>query len=303
MLIETSGLRCSYGDFVAVRDIDLAVESGELYALLGTNGAGKTTTLETLQGHRPASAGTVSVFGEDPGLTSVRRRTGIMLQESGFAAELTVDETIDLWAELAGRDGDAETLLERLDLEHRRAVRVGQLSGGERRRLDVILALYGEPELIFLDEPTTGLDPQSRAALWELITEVHDAGATIMLTTHYLEEAQELADRVGIMNAGELVAEGTVPEIIADQPSTVSFVLPEGVEATSLPLPVDLTSTRGQHVSIASHRLQDDLYTLLGWAREHDIELHRLNASEASLDDLFQTIARNGRADQPEVHS
>lgn len=300
MLIEAHDLRCSYGDFHAVRGIDLAVEAGELYALLGTNGAGKTTTLETLQGHRGASGGSVSVFGTDPGRTSVRRRTGIMLQESGFAAELTVDETIALWAKLAGRDGDAETLLERLDLARRRSVRVGQLSGGERRRLDVIMALYGDPELIFLDEPTTGLDPQSRTALWDLITEVHAAGTTIMLTTHYLEEAQQLADRVGIMHRGELVAEGTVPEILADRPSTIQFELPDGVEATALPVPVDLANTRGQNVAVATQDIQRDLYAVLAWAREHGIALGRLRATEASLDDLFQSIARDDSAELTE---
>ncbi len=212
-LIETHDLRCSYGKFEAVRGIDIMIRRGELYALLGTNGAGKTTTLETLEGHRRETSGSLCVLGGDPRSVAVRRRIGMMLQESGFAGDLTVSETLELWGRIAGRQDNAQSLLDRLALARRRNVRVAQLSGGERRRLDLAMALYGSPELLFLDEPTTGLDPESRGLVWDLIRALQDDGVTIMLTTHYLEEAEALADRVAIMHDGLIAVEGTLTDL------------------------------------------------------------------------------------------
>ena len=291
-LIEAHALRCSYGKFEAVRGLDIMVSRGELYALLGTNGAGKTTTLETLEGHRRPTSGSVSVFGGDPRSVAVRRRMGMMLQETGFAGDLTVLETLGLWGQVAERRDNAEALLDRLDLARRRDVRVAQLSGGERRRLDLAMALYGNPELLFLDEPTTGLDPESRVLVWDLIRGLLGGGVTIMLTTHYLEEAEALADRVAIMHDGRIAVEGTLADLLADYPARIEFDLPDGIAADDIPLPGDSASSRGTRMSIATDDVERDLEVLLQWARVRNLRLGHLEASDATLDELFRSVAR-----------
>ncbi|MDD9207979.1 ABC transporter ATP-binding protein, partial [Georgenia sp. 10Sc9-8] len=204
-VLTVDGLHRTYGtgrdSFEAVRGIDLHVRRGELFALLGTNGAGKTSTLEVLEGLAPASAGDVRVLGRDPyrERNSVRPRTGIMLQDAGFPPELTAAETARMWRGTLSRPVPVDQALAAVGLEHRAGVRVASLSGGEQRRLDLALALMGRPEVLFLDEPTTGLDPQSRRTTWELVRALLDDGVTVMLTTHYLEEAEELADRLAIL--------------------------------------------------------------------------------------------------------
>lgn len=204
-VIDVDELNVSYGDFHAVKDLSFQVEPGELYALLGTNGAGKTSALEVVEGHRKASSGTVRVFGQHPSdRRAIRPRTGIMLQESGFSGDLTVSESVRLIGSLTGRSDVVEQVLKTVDLSHKADTRVSQLSGGEKRRLDFATAVYGRPELIFLDEPTTGLDIQSRDALWDAVQELRENGSTVVLTTHYLEEAQQRADRIGLMHAGTL---------------------------------------------------------------------------------------------------
>lgn len=290
-LIETHDLRCAYGKFEAVRGIDITIRRGELYALLGTNGAGKTTTLETLEGHRRPTSGSLCVLGGDPRSVAVRRRIGMMLQESGFAGDLTVAETLELWGQIAGRQDDAETLLDRLDLARRRNVRVAQLSGGERRRLDLAMALYGSPDLLFLDEPTTGLDPESRALVWDLIRALQDDGVTIMLTTHYLEEAEALADRVAIMHDGRIAVEGTLAELLSEYSARVEFDLPDGVAAQDVPFAPAMTSSRGTRFTVATDDLEGDLEVLLQWARTRNLRLGHLEASDATLNELFQSIA------------
>ncbi|MEO6626979.1 MAG: ABC transporter ATP-binding protein [Aquihabitans sp.] len=291
-LIETHDLRCAYGKFEAVRGIGITIGRGELYALLGTNGAGKTTTLETLEGHRRPTSGSLRVLGGDPRSVAVRRRIGMMLQESGFAGDLTVYETLELWSRIAGRLDNAETLLDRLDLARRRNVRVAQLSGGERRRLDLAMALYGSPELLFLDEPTTGLDPESRSLVWDLIRGLQDHGVTIMLTTHYLEEAEALADRVAIMHDGRIAVEGTVAHLLSENSARIEFDLPEGIAAQDLPFTVDTTSNRGARITVVTDHLEADLEVLLQWARVRNLRLGHLEASDATLNELFQSIAR-----------
>ena len=291
-LIETHDLRCAYGKFEAVRGIDITIHRGELYALLGTNGAGKTTTLETLEGHRRPTSGSLCVLGGDPRSVAVRRRIGMMLQESGFAGDLTVAETLELWGQLAGRRDDGETLLDRLDLARRRNVRVAQLSGGERRRLDLAMALYGSPELLFLDEPTTGLDPESRALVWDLIRALQDDGVTIMLTTHYLEEAEALADRVAIMHDGRIAVEGTLADLLSEFSARIEFDLPDGVAAQDVPFAPAMTSSRGTRFTVATDDLEGDLEVLLQWARTRNLRLGHLEASDATLNELFQSIAR-----------
>ena len=207
----------AYGDFTAVDDLSFQIERGELYALLGTNGAGKTSTLEIIEGHRPAAAGSVRIFGESPrDRRAVRPRMGIMLQESGFSPDLTVRESVGLIGSLSGRHDDVGRVLDVAGLAGKADTQVSQLSGGEKRRLDFATAVYGGPELLILDEPTTGLDVQSRDALWSAVERLRDDGGTVVLTTHYLEEAQQRADRIGLMHQGTVASGRDGPRADAD---------------------------------------------------------------------------------------
>ncbi|GIJ53166.1 ABC transporter ATP-binding protein [Virgisporangium aurantiacum] len=206
--IEVRGLRKAYGDTVAVAGVDLTVASGEVFALLGPNGAGKTTTIEILEGYRPRDSGTVSVLGRDPATAGAdwRARVGMVLQTSGEFDALTVAEVVHHFAAFYPRSDDPDAVIERVGLGGKRAARTHVLSGGQKRRLDVALGIVGRPELLFLDEPTTGFDPQARLEFWQLIRDLAAAGTTILLTTHYLHEAEALADRVGVMADGRVVA-------------------------------------------------------------------------------------------------
>lgn len=298
-VIEARDLRCSYGDFDAVKGIDLDVRRGELFALLGTNGAGKTTTMETLEGHRAPTSGTVRVLGLDPAADRkiLRPRVGIMLQETGFAGDLTVRETVRMWAALTTDPTDVGEALARVDLTVRADTRVVQLSGGQKRRLDLALATLGDPEVLFLDEPTSGLDPESRARTWELVRELKARGTTIVLTTHYLEEAEELADHVAIMNEGRIAVSGTVASVVGGSPARITFALPTrrgphlADELRQVVDPVDVTvSPAGVRLDVED--LQDSLWRLLRWADTNGIRLDRLGATEASLGEVFGSISR-----------
>ncbi|GAA2263429.1 ABC transporter ATP-binding protein [Kitasatospora cystarginea] len=299
--IEVRGLQRRYGPagpagFDAVRGIDLTVRRGELFALLGTNGAGKTSTMELIEGLAAPTGGTVQVLGHDPyrARALVRPRIGIMLQEGGFPSELTVAETGRTWSGLTSGARPVDEALDLVGLLDRRRVRVKQLSGGERRRLDLAMALLGRPEVLFLDEPSTGLDPEARAAVWRLVRELRAQGTTVLLTTHYLEEAQELADRLAIMHRGRVVTGGTVAQVIADRPSRITFELPERHgrhQDLSLP-PLDAeVSAEGRRITLRTPRLQATLTELLGWAAHHQIELGGLDARSASLEEAFLAIA------------
>jgi len=208
--IRVRGLRRSYGDLQAVRGIDLDVERGQVFALLGPNGAGKTTTVEILEGYRARSAGEVSVLGHDPARRerSLRERIGIVLQSTGVDPYLTVRETVELYAGFYPRPRDVREVLDIVGLSEKLDARVLRLSGGQQRRLDVAIALAGDPQLLFLDEPTTGFDPGARRQAWEVVRNLASLGKTVLLTTHYMDEAQNLADRVAVMARGEIVAEG-----------------------------------------------------------------------------------------------
>ena len=291
-VVEAADLSYNYGahgEFQAVRKLNFSVQRGELYALLGTNGAGKTTTLETIEGHRAPTSGRVSVFGGDPrNRASVRPRVGIMLQESGFAGDLTVAESLRLSGSISGREDSDDRVLGLVDLVAKRDTRVGQLSGGEKRRLDFGMAIWGTPELIFLDEPTTGLDPSARDGLWNVVAGIREKGTTIILTTHYLEEAQKYADRIGLMHKGELEREGTLAELVEDQPSHIEFVAPAGTE-----LPLAVTTTVNGLSRLDTDNLQRDLTTLLVWADRAGHTLERLSATTSSLDDVFRSLGRS----------
>ncbi|WP_433871325.1 ABC transporter ATP-binding protein [Saccharopolyspora sp. CA-218241] len=288
-VIEVSGLRCRYGEFEAVRGIDFEVGRGELFALLGTNGAGKTTAVETVEGLRAPDEGAVRVFGLDPRAdrAEVRRRTGVVLQDSGFAGELTVLETLRLGAALTSRKSDVDAAVAMLGLDHRLGVRVKGLSGGERRRLDLALAVLGDPELLFLDEPTTGLDPESRRAAWQVVQSLRARGTTVLLTTHYLEEAERLAHRLAIMHQGRIAVAGTLLDVLATQRARIGFDPGPGAVLPELAGSAEFTGTR---VEIRTPALQRDLRVLLEWAGQRGVELAGLRAHHASLDDVFHSV-------------
>lgn len=296
-VIEAQGLRRGYaGGFEAVRGVSFSVARGEVFALLGTNGAGKTSTVELLEGLAAPSGGWVRVFGLDPYTrrAEVRPRTGVMLQEGGFPSDLSVTETVRMWGGVTTGARPAAEVLELVGLAARSSVRVKQLSGGERRRLDLALALLGRPEVLFLDEPTTGMDPEGRRDTWALVRELRAQGTTVLLTTHYLQEAEELADRLAILHEGELVLSGTPAEVTATRPARIRFTLPDGVPAARLPLALH-AAAYGQRVEIRTERLQADLTDLLLWARESGVELDGLDARSASLEEAFLEIAENRR--------
>lgn len=299
-IIEASGVVRSYGRgekaFTAVAGVDLRVERGELVAILGVNGAGKTSLVEILEGLASPSAGVVRVFGLDPvaDRAAVRGRTGIMLQAAGFAVDLTVAETLRMWAGTLDAPRPVDEALDLTGLADRARLRVGSLSGGEQRRLDLAMALLGRPELLFLDEPTTGLDPASRHRTWELIRAMLDEGATLVLTTHYMEEAEQLADRILVMESGRILTEGTPRSLSAARPSTVSFAdAPVLVDAELAALPGVLEAPaheRGR-TTLLSSDLADTLPALFALASAEAVRLEEIDARSASLEDAFLSLA------------
>lgn len=285
--IHVDRLSKSYADFEAVKGISFEVAQGEIFALLGRNGAGKTTTIEVLSGFQRADAGTVRVLGLDPAKdrVEIRRNTGIMLQEAGFFPDLTVAQTVDAWRDFTAAARPRDEAIELTGLSAKATTKVRQLSGGEKRRLDLTLALLGRPDLLFLDEPTTGMDPEARKNTWEVVRRLAAQGTTILLTTHYLEEAQRLADTMAIMDAGVIVASGSMVEALSGQSGRVAFELPEGIEPGDLPIEV---STIEGHLAIC--RVPDPdvaAQTLLSWASERGLRLRGLEVHTATLEDLF----------------
>ena len=303
-VIEVTDLRRVYGGgFEAVCGIDFSVRRGEVFALLGTNGAGKTSTVELLEGLAAPAGGRVRILGHDPYTerAAVRPRTGVMLQEGGFPSELTVAETARMWAGCVSGARPEREVLALVGLESKAGVRVKQLSGGQRRRLDLALALLGDPEVLFLDEPTTGLDPEGRREAWDLVGALREAGTTVLLTTHYLEEAEYLADRLAIMHEGRIAVTGTPAEVTATEPSRISFELPHGYHVGDLPplaaLGVSDHTTDGRTVRLRTHELQRAATGLLVWAQQAGVELRRLDVRSASLEEAFLSIAKDASAD------
>jgi ABC-2 type transport system ATP-binding protein len=290
--VEVIGLQRRYGDFHAVRGISFEVQPGEVFALLGVNGAGKTSALEVLEGLAAPSGGSVRILGHDPrrDRAAVRRHLGVQLQHSGLPGDLTVRETAQTWARTLTDPQSVGEALEQVDLSGRADVRVRSLSGGERRRLDLALALLGRPRVVVLDEPTTGLDPESRRAVWGTVRELVGAGAAVVLTTHHLEEAEELADRIAIMQAGLIVLSGTPGEISASQPATIRFTLPVGAPPLP-PLPGVQVTQAAPQVQLSTFALQPALTQVLAWASEHGLELSGLQARAASLEQAFLAVA------------
>jgi ABC-2 type transport system ATP-binding protein len=285
--VRVRGLRKSYGELAALDGVDLTVARGEVLALLGPNGAGKTTLVEILEGHRRADAGAVSVLGYDPGKRerAFREKIGIVLQEAGLDPAITVREALELYGAAYPNPKPAMELLELVGLADRPDERASNLSGGQRRRLDLALGLVGDPDLIFLDEPTTGFDPAARRQSWETIANLRSLGKSILLTTHYMEEAQRLADRVVVLARGHVVAEGTPDELGRDDNTTlVGFRLPAFHE--NLPLPDDALVDRGT-VSFRTETPTRDLAPLLEWAAHRGMELEHLTVTRPTLEDVY----------------
>jgi ABC-2 type transport system ATP-binding protein len=296
-IIEVEGLRKDYGTLRAVDDVTFAVEQGEVLALLGPNGAGKTTTVEILEGYRGRSAGRVSVLGFDPaeGRRGYRERIGIVLQSAGFEEEFTVRETTRLHARLYPRIHDPDQMVELVGLADKRNARVKTLSGGQRRRLDLALGLIGCPEVLFLDEPTTGFDPSARRHAWDLVSGLRDLGTTILLTTHYLEEAQRLADRVAVLRDGRLLITGRPDALTEGTGSRLRFRLPTGVATGDLPRLDGSMAVVGDGVELRTTSPTRDVNALTNWALDHGIELADLTLTRPSLEDVYLELVEGTR--------
>jgi ABC-2 type transport system ATP-binding protein len=298
--IEVSGLTMSYADRHVLKGVDFEVRSGEVFCLLGPNGAGKTTTVEILEGFRQRTGGAVSVLGMDPQAQSarLRERIGIVLQECGFPRQARVAELIDSWRAYYRTPRDLEELLQVVELTKDRNAQVRRLSGGQRRRLDLALALAGDPDLIFLDEPTTGFDPESRRRCWSAIENLRALGKTIVLTTHYLDEAERLADRVAILQDGRIQVAGTVRYVArqAGVKTRIKFTAPERVADGTLPPPecLDLVVSAGLAVC-QTENSATALRELLNWAAANDLgDLDDLSVDNPTLEDAYLQLVSEG---------
>ncbi len=293
-VIDVRNLTKSYGEVEAVKGIDLQVRRGEVFALLGPNGAGKTTTVEILEGHRSRTGGEVSVLGLDPGSggAELKQRIGIVLQETGVEPYLTVAETIELFRGYYPDPRPVDEIVELVGLQEKRDVRVSKLSGGQQRRLDVAVGLAGNPDLLFLDEPTTGFDPSARRQAWTIVRDLAREGKTVFLTTHYMDEAQFLADRVAIIVGGEIIAEGPPGALAAEhlRATTISFGLPDGHRLRA-DLAADATTT-GSLFELETRDPLRTLHELTGWALSEGIELQGLSVGRPSLEDVYLDLTK-----------
>jgi ABC-2 type transport system ATP-binding protein len=290
--IEIRGLRKSYGDVEAVRGIDLNVPEGGVFALLGPNGAGKTTTVEILEGYRTRDAGEARVLGQDPAKAerSLKQRVGIVLQTPGVEPYLTVAETIEMYRGYYQHPRPVDEIVELVGLTQKRDARVRKLSGGQQRRLDVAVALAGDPELLFLDEPTTGFDPAARRNAWEVVKNLGELGKTIFLTTHYMDEAQYLAREVAIIAGGVIVAQGP-PESLGGRDTAatrIRFTLPEG---HSLPDNLQrIAIVEGASVLLRTEDPVRTLHDLTSWAAGRRLRLDDIDVTRPSLEDVYLEI-------------
>jgi ABC-2 type transport system ATP-binding protein len=284
--VVARGVRKRYGDRQALAGVDLAIHRGEVLALLGPNGAGKTTLVEILEGHRRADGGDIDVLGFDPARRerAFRERIGIVLQQDGIEEKLTVAEAVDLYSAAYPHPLPPDDAIALIGLTDRAHARVASLSGGQRRRLDFALGIAGDPELLFLDEPTTGFDPAARRQSWELIARLRALGTTILLTTHYMDEAQSLADRVVVLAHGRVIADGP-PDALGggSDEAVVEFRLPAGAEP---PLPAGAAVERGR-VRFRTGAPTRDLAPVLDWATARDLELEGLTVSRPDLEDIY----------------
>ncbi|HLG67873.1 MAG TPA: ABC transporter ATP-binding protein [Acidimicrobiales bacterium] len=295
-IIEVRGLRMRYGDFEAVRGIDLTVERGDVFAFLGPNGAGKTTTVEILEGYRRRTGGEVRVLGADPQNAGPqwRARIGVVLQESEPERDLTVAECLALYAGYYPSPRDVDDTMALVGLADRAEVTASRLSGGERRRLDVALALIGDPELLFLDEPTTGFDPNARRAAWDMIGGLRALGVTVFLTTHFMDEAEHLADHVVVIAGGRVVAEGPPGTLGGREKAAarISFSLPPGTTEASLPEVVRgaVAERDGDRLVLRAASPVSVLGPLTRWAEEAGLDLPDLEVQRPSLEEVYLAL-------------
>jgi ABC-2 type transport system ATP-binding protein len=295
--VVVEDLRKSYGSVKAVQGVSFSVEQGEIFALLGPNGAGKSTTLEILEGFRKRDSGNAEVLGLDPGSRAdgreLRERMGLVLQDIAVEPYLTVRETVARAAGYYRTPRNVDEVIELVDLAGKERQKVRNLSGGQKRRLDLALGVIGDPDLLFLDEPTTGFDPNARRSAWELVRRLRDTGTTILLTTHYMEEAQQLADRVAVIAAGRIVSEGT-PATLGGRDTAltrVRFVLPDDCPTDDLP--VAAKAEGDGLVTVETDDPTGTLHRLTGWALERGTNLDRLTVERPSLEDIYLRLTGN----------
>jgi ABC-2 type transport system ATP-binding protein len=306
LAIEVHELRRSYGDTHAVGGVSFDVRRGEVFCLLGPNGAGKTTTVEILEGYRTRTAGQARVLGIDPatGSRELRERVGIVLQQCGVHPDLSVYELVEMFGRYHVRHRPVDEVIELVELTEKRDERSKKLSGGQRRRLDLALALVGDPELIFLDEPTTGFDPQARRQAWSTIRSLCRLGKTVFLTTHFLDEAQFLADRVAVMRGGQIIASGRPDELGGRdlRPAEIRFELPEGTGLGDVPeVPAESRELEGDRVVIHTRQPVRAVQIVTSWAIEADIELAHFSVTQPTLEDIYLELTGSGDHRQP-VH-
>jgi ABC-2 type transport system ATP-binding protein len=292
--IAVERLSKRYGDLTALDEVSFEVPAGQVVTVLGPNGAGKTTTVEILEGYQAASGGTARVLGAEPRHAGRRwrARVGLVLQSSSLDAQLTVREALCVYATLYPRPRLVAEVLELIDLERQASSRIGQLSGGQRRRVDLGLAVIGRPEVLFLDEPTTGLDPAARRQAWATVEQLRAAGTTVLLTTHYLEEAERLADRVLVLAGGRLLADARPAELRAQgAPTSIRFPLAPGTPVADLPAPLAgaVDPARGE-LRLQTGEVTAALDALTGWAWRHGIELAGIEVGPPSLEDAYLAL-------------
>tara|TARA_A100001037_G_C15152237_1_gene640189 strand:- start:8349 stop:9275 length:927 start_codon:yes stop_codon:yes gene_type:complete len=290
--IETNKLTKKYGDSLAVNNVSIRVNVGEVFALLGPNGAGKTTTVEILEGHRSKTSGEVKVLGMDPSNDSpeFRSKVGIVLQETGIEQYLTASEVLGQFTSFYETPRKVSDLLEMTGLTEEKDKRVKKLSGGQKRRLDVAIGLCGNPDLLFLDEPTTGFDPSARRTFWDMIKKLKSDGTTIVLTTHYMEEAEYLADTVALMNHGKLITQGSLNDLrILYNKTSITFTSDDAYNQLPKNLKEIAVISEGT-VSINTEDPTTILSELTGWAISRGIELSNLEVSRQNLEEIYLGI-------------
>ena len=291
-IVVVEDLHKRYGENHALQGLSFSIEEGEVFAVVGPNGAGKTTAVEIMEGHRQRTSGRVEVLGFDPqtGGRAFRERIGIVLQEAGMDERFSVRELVSLYAGLYPYPRDVDEVIELVGLTGKADERTRTLSGGQRRRVDLALGLIGDPDLLFLDEPTTGFDPSARRQAWDVVAGLCDTGKTVLLTTHYMEEAHRLADRVAVIAEGRLVALGTPDELVAQAAgdrAVISFRLPSVLVTQQLPRLDGEVSIEGDAIEIHTPVPTRDLAVLTRWAVEHDAELEGLRLLRASFEETY----------------
>ena len=300
--IEVRDLKKSYGVVDAVRGVSFDVARGEVFCLLGPNGAGKTSIVEILEGYRTRTGGEARVFGMDPARSqrALREQVGIVLQHSGVQRDLTVAELLEMYGRYYSRRRPVDEVIEVVELTDKRDERATKLSGGQRRRLDLALALIGDPDLIFLDEPTTGFDPAARRQAWSTVRSLCELGKTIFLTTHYMDEAQHLSNRVAIVNAGEIIATGRPEELGGRdlRPAEIRFVLPHDWSLGDIPdVPSLERSIDGDRVLVTTSEPVVATQRITSWALDHGIDLGHFSVSQPTLEDIYLELTGSGDPD------